>query len=195
MKTDSMSDIGVIHGRFQVLHNDHLVYLLAGKERCHHLVVGITNPDPFLTAADPADSKRDLPESNPLSFFERLVMVRDVLTEAGVGLEAFSIVPFPINFPHLYAFYVPVDSIFFITVYDDWGRRKLARFHDLGLRADVLWERPSVEKGISGAHVRARMAEGAAWEHLVPSATEKLMKEWDVPGRLRRLRSGHDPAS
>jgi len=27
-------DVGVIHGRFQVLHNDHLKYLLAGKEKC-----------------------------------------------------------------------------------------------------------------------------------------------------------------
>lgn len=26
-------DVGVIHGRFQVLHNDHLKYLLAGKEK------------------------------------------------------------------------------------------------------------------------------------------------------------------
>ena len=43
-----MHKIGVIHGRFQLLHNDHLKYLLAGKKRCEHLVVGITNPDPAL---------------------------------------------------------------------------------------------------------------------------------------------------
>jgi D-arabinose 5-phosphate isomerase GutQ len=38
-------DVGVIHGRFQILHNDHLKYLLAGKDLCRHLVIGITNPD------------------------------------------------------------------------------------------------------------------------------------------------------
>ena len=43
---------GVINGRLQVLHNDHLKYLLAGKKRCDHLVVGITNPDPTLTRKD-----------------------------------------------------------------------------------------------------------------------------------------------
>ena len=43
-----MYDIGVIHGRFQVPHNDHLRYLLAGKALCRHLVVGLTNPDPSL---------------------------------------------------------------------------------------------------------------------------------------------------
>ena len=51
-------ETGVIHGRFQVFHNDHLVYLLAGLALCRHLVVGITNPDPFLTRDDAADRKR-----------------------------------------------------------------------------------------------------------------------------------------
>ncbi len=184
MSADYLSETGVIHGRFQVLHKDHLVYLLAGKDRCRHLVVGITNPDPFLTAADPADSKRDLPGSNPLTFFERLVMVRDVLVEAGVGLDAFSIVPFPINFPELYSFYVPLDAVFFMSIYDAWGRRKQERFLELGLRVEVLWERPPAQKGISGDHVRARMAAGDPWEHLVPPATKRLMRAWDVPARL-----------
>ena len=39
-------ETGIIHGRFQILHNDHVKYLLAGKQFCRHLVVGITNPDP-----------------------------------------------------------------------------------------------------------------------------------------------------
>jgi nicotinamide mononucleotide adenylyltransferase len=184
-----MIETGVIHGRFQVLHLDHVVYLMAGKERCGHLVVGITNPDPVLTAEDPADRDRTLPEANPLTYFERQVMVRDVLRDSGVGLETFSIVPFPVNFPHLYRCYVPSDATFFITIYDEWGRRKQARFQELGLRVELLWERGPEEKGISAADVRARMAEGDPWEHLVPAATARLMKAWDIPGRLRRLRA------
>lgn len=35
-----MVEVGVIHGRFQVFHNDHLEYVLAGKSRCRHIVVG-----------------------------------------------------------------------------------------------------------------------------------------------------------
>jgi hypothetical protein len=66
-----MTDTGVIHGRFQVLHNDHLKYLLAGKARCRHLVVGITNPDPFLTKEDAAEPRRSEPGANPLTYFER----------------------------------------------------------------------------------------------------------------------------
>ncbi len=181
-----MIETGVIHGRFQVLHHDHLAYLLAGKARCGHLIVGITNPDPLLTRADEADPGRSLPEANPLTYYERQVMVREVLVEAGVGLDAFSIVPFPVNVPNLYAHYVPLESTFFLTIYDDWGRRKRDRFEELGLRIEVLWERSPEEKGIRGADVRARMARGASWEHLVPPATARLMRAWGIPARVRR---------
>ena len=71
-----MVAMGVIHGRFQVLHTDHLRYLLAGKERCQHLVVGITNPDPLLTREDPADPRRGTPLANPLTYFERYTLIR-----------------------------------------------------------------------------------------------------------------------
>jgi len=46
---ENKAETGVIHGRFQVLHNDHLKYLMEGMALCDHLVVGITNPDPILT--------------------------------------------------------------------------------------------------------------------------------------------------
>jgi len=183
-------DEGVIHGRFQVLHNDHLAYLLDGKSRCRHLIVGITNPDPRLTADDPADPHRSRPEANPLSYYERHLLTRAVLEEAGVAPGAFTIVPFPINFPELYPCYLPLTAVFFVSVYDDWGRRKLERFRDLGLRIEVLSERPIERKGISATEVRARMAAGTPWDQLVPPAAAKLLVAWNIPGRLRRLSAG-----
>ena len=162
-----MTEVGVIHGRFQVLHNDHLKYLLAGKSRCQHLVVGITNPDPILTRADPADPMRSLPASNPLTYYERQTMVREVLTDEGLSPLEFSIVPFPINLPELYRYYVPLDATFFLTIYDDWGRRKLEWFQSMGLITEVLSIRPPEEKGLSAGEIRRRMASDEAWEHLV----------------------------
>ncbi len=35
---------GVVHGRFQPFHLDHLKYALAGLTHCDYLFVGITNP-------------------------------------------------------------------------------------------------------------------------------------------------------
>lgn len=180
-------ETGVIHGRFQVLHNDHLVYLLAGLALCRHLVVGITNPDPFLTRDESADRKRSAPSANPLTYYERYVTVRAVLAEAGVEPSRYSVVPFPINIPELYRHYVPLDGTFFLTVYDEWGRRKLDYFRSLGLATHVLREVPESQKGISATDIRTRMVRDEPWEHLVPPSVALLMKKWDIPGRLREM--------
>jgi nicotinamide mononucleotide adenylyltransferase len=182
-----MHDVGVIHGRFQVFHHDHLRYLMAGKDRCRHLVVGITNPDPMLTREDPADPLRGSPLANPLTYFERYTMIRAVLDDAGLTAPTFSIVPFPINLPELYQHYLPLDATFFLTIYDPWGRRKLEMFQARGLKTEVLWERSLAEKGLSATAIRLRMARGEPWQHLVPAGTARLMQEWHIPARLRRL--------
>jgi nicotinamide-nucleotide adenylyltransferase len=179
--------VGVIHGRFQVLHNDHLRYLLAGKALCEHLVVGITNPDPRLTRDDAADKVRSLPMSNPLTYFERYQLVRAALGEAGVAGTELSVVPLPINLPELYQHYVPLDAVFFLTIYDDWGRRKLEFFRSLGLKSHVLWEVEPQDKGISGTDVRRAIARNKGWEHLVPPSVARLLRAWDIPDRLARL--------
>jgi nicotinamide mononucleotide adenylyltransferase len=182
-----MHDVGVIHGRFQVFHHDHLRYLMAGKNRCRHLVVGITNPDPMLTRDDPADPLRGSPLANPLTYFERYTMIRTVLHDAGLSAPAFSIVPFPINLPQLYQHYLPLDATFFLTIYDSWGRRKLELFQARGLKTEVLWERSPAQKGLSATAVRLLMARGEPWAHLVPGGTARLMQKWQIPARLRRL--------
>ncbi len=182
-----MIQTGVIHGRFQVLHNDHLKYLMAGKARCQHLVVGITNPDPTLTKPEDADPHRNSPFANPLTYFERYAMIRAVLEAEGVEDKAFSVVPLPISFPELYEYYVPLGATFLLTVYDDWGRKKLERFRSLGLTIELLWERPRAQKGLSANDIRLRMVRGEPWEHLVPLSTRRLMELWKIPGRLRKL--------
>jgi nicotinamide mononucleotide adenylyltransferase len=180
-----MTETGVIHGRFQVLHNDHLRYLLAGKERCHHLIIGITNPDPSLTRQDEADPQRSDQAANPFTFYERFLMVRAALTEAGIGLDQFAVVPFPINFPELYRYYVPLDATFLLTIYDAWGEKKLAMFHSMGLKTEVLWRRPTAEKGLTSTEVRQCMAAGKQWQHLVPLAVAELLCQWHAAERLR----------
>ena len=182
--TRAVHPVGVIHGRFQVLHNDHLRYLLAGRDRCRHLVVGITNPDPTHTRAESADAKRSDPAANPLTYFERQAMVRAALTAAGTDPADFTVTPFPVSFPELYRFYVPLDAVFFLTIYDEWGRRKRAYFEELGLAIEVLWEVAAKDKGLSGTDVRRLMAAGGDWESLVPPAVAALAKAWGLPARL-----------
>ena len=180
-------EVGVIHGRFQILHHDHLKYLLAGKKQCRALVVGITNPDPMLTRKEDSAPERDLPVSNPLTFYERQFLVRTVLQENGVRSNEFSVVPLPINFPELYQYYVPMEATFFLTIYDDWGKKKQDYFESMGLKTHVLWEVPLEKKGISGSDVRARMMDGKPWKHLVPKSVAALLENWNIPDRMKRL--------
>ena len=182
-------EIGVIHGRFQLLHNDHLKYLLAGKELCDHLIVGITNPDPSLTRDSEANPHRSTPLANPLTYYERYIMINEVFKERGFSPSEFSIVPFPINVPDLIKYYVPMEVIFFLTIYDDWGKKKKQYFESLGLKIHVLWEVPLEKKGLSSSDIRELIIKGEPWEHLVPSNVARLIKEWDIAVRLKKLSS------
>ena len=185
-------DVGVIHGRFQVLHKDHLKYLLAGKKLCEHLIVGITNPDPVLSGEDMADPKRSTPGANPLTYYERQILVKVALVDAGLDMREFTLVPLPINHPEIYRYYVPMDAVSFLTIYDDWGRRKLELFQSMGLKTHVLWEVPLDKKGISAADIRLAMVQDEQWEHLVPSRVAGLMIQWDIPGRLKKMHDQHN---
>lgn len=182
---DFLYKTGIIHGRFQILHHDHLKYLLSGKALCRHLVVGVTNPDPAMTLDDPVDPERSLPAANPLTYYERTVLIRLALMEQGVGLDAFTIVPFPVNRPELYRYYVPLDAVFFLSIYDDWGRKKKALFEERGLAVRVLRETSIAQKGISATTVRKAMVNDELWEHLVPAAVAKKLKAWGIPERLK----------
>jgi nicotinamide-nucleotide adenylyltransferase len=114
-------------------------------------------------------------------------MIRDNLLEKRLKFSEFSIVPFPINIPELLKYYVPMDIVFFLSIYDDWGKQKKKYLESLGLMVHVLWEVPLEEKGLSGNDIRESMLKGEPWEHLVPPATVKLVKEWDVIKRLNNL--------
>ncbi len=180
-------DVGVIHGRFQVLHNDHIKYLLAGKQLCNHLIVGITNPDPFLTRDSEANPHRSTSLANPLTYYERYVMLRVALLEQGLIYSEFSIVPFPINIPELIKYYVPIDAVFFLTIYDDWGKQKKKFLESLKLKIHVLWEVSLENKGLSSSDIREAMINDLQWEQFVPKSVRKLIKEWNIINRLKEL--------
>ncbi len=186
-KKNFQYDLGVIHGRFQVLHNDHIKYLMAGKELCKHLIVGITNPDPYLTRDSDANPHRSSSLANPLTYYERFLMIKAVFLEQGLSLSEFSTVPLPINVPELIKYYVPLDVIFFLTIYDEWGRQKKKYFESLGLKIHLLWEVPIEKKGLSSSDIRESMIKGEKWEHFVPSSVANLIQEWGIAQRLKEI--------
>ena len=180
---------GVIHGRFQGLHHGHMEYLLEGKNRCDFLFIGITNSDPRLTIENSADLKRSKPEENPFTYYERLIMVRDAMIEAGIRRNEFEIVSFPINYPELIQFYVPLDALFFITIYDDWGKNKLDMFRSLGVKTDLMWTRKLEERFTTGKEVRKLIAESQPWEHLLPASVSVYIKKNGLDLRIKKLKN------
>jgi nicotinamide-nucleotide adenylyltransferase len=156
----------MIHGRFQPFHNGHLEYLRGAAARCDEVFVGITNPDPARIKTEDSDPLRHLPESNPFSYVERLLMVKAAAGDLGIGLERLHVIPFPVNEPELWAAYVPEDVVQFIRVFSDWGGTKLERLRESGYEVVVLDE--GSEKEVSGADVRAALRDGGDWKRLVP---------------------------
>lgn len=164
-----LDEIGLVHGRFQVFHNDHLKYALEGKKRCKHLIVGICNPDVSLAKYSEANPHRSSREANPFTFYERYEMIKGALLENGLALEEFDIVPFPINYPELIENYAPREAKYYLTIYDEWGREKKRTLEALGLATEVLWDKPLEEKELTATDIRDKIRKGEDWKDQVPA--------------------------
>ena len=162
---------GMIHGRFQPFHNGHLEYLLGAAARSEVVFVGITNPDPSRIREEPSDPLRHLPESNPFSYVERLLMIQAVADDEGIRAH---VIPFPVNEPELWDAYVPPGVTQYLRLFSDWGGTKLGRMREAGYEVEILDQ--GAEKQLSGADVRAAMRDGGQWEALVPPAVARVIK-------------------
>ena len=165
---------GMIHGRFQPFHLEHLRYFRIAWEQCEKIIVGITNPDPSTIVEDPLSGHRHRPQDNPFTFFERLMMIQETLCDEGIPLEKVLIVPLPIHHPDRWRHYIPPDTVMFVVSYSPWESRKVQRIREAGY--EVI-EIESLEKGISGRDVRATLESGGDWESMVPPAVERNIKE------------------
>src|SRR3954468_5443230 len=174
---------GMVHGRFQPFHNGHLEYLNGAAARCEEIFVGITNPDPARVLPEESDPLRHLPESNPWSYVERLLMVEAAAADLGLEPGRVHVIPFPVNEPELWPAYVPEGVTQFIRLFSDWGGTKLERLQEAGFEVVVLDE--GAEKEISGADVRAALRDGGEWEALVPAGVARVLVETGSPARLR----------
>jgi nicotinamide-nucleotide adenylyltransferase len=166
---------GMVHGRFQPFHNGHLEYLRGAAERSDEIFVGITNPDPTRIKPEESDPLRHLPESNPWSYADRLLMAKAAASDLGLDLGRVHVIPFPVNEPELWPAYVPDDVTQYLRLFSAWGGTKLERMQEAGYEVVILDE--GAEKEISGADVRRALREGAEWESLVPAGVARVIRE------------------
>lgn len=182
-----MKRIGVINGRFQVLHLKHMEYILAAKMKCDKLYIGITNPDPRLTKADQADPNRSTKSANPLTYLERSDMLKGSLREFKVPDSEYEIIPFPINFPEYILNYSPSEAVYYVGICDEWDRKKKDILESLNLNVEVLWEKNPEDKGISAAKVREAIALEQPWKEYVPNFAADYIESHDLVKRITRL--------
>jgi cytidyltransferase-like protein len=166
---------GMMHGRFQPFHLGHLEYMRGAAERSEVLFVGITNPDPARIKPEPSDPLRHLPESNPWSYADRLLMVKAAAADLGLDPVSVHVIPFPVNEPELWAAYVPDGVTQYLRLFSEWGGTKLERLQEAGYEVVVLDE--GAEKQISGAEVREALRDGGDWESLVSPGVARVIRE------------------
>jgi len=164
----------MIHGRFQPFHLGHLEYLKGAAAQSDEVWVGITNPDPTRVKPEPADPVRHLPESNPYTYAERLLMVKAAARELEDDVDV-HVIPFPVNEPELWHAYVPPGVTQFIRHFSEWGAAKIERLRAAGYEVVILDE--GAEKELSGADVRAAIRDGGDWRSLVPDGVARVIEE------------------
>jgi nicotinamide-nucleotide adenylyltransferase len=165
---------GMILGRFQPFHLEHLRYFRLAWEQSEQVIIGITNPDPSTILADKLSKHRHLPEENPLTFIERLMIIQDTLRDEGYPMERIFIVPLPIHHPDRWRYYIPQDTAIFVVVYSSWEKQKAEQLQEAGFNVVVV---DTQKKGISGRQVRLLLKSNGDWENLVPPAVVRFFRD------------------
>lgn len=171
---------GMIHGRFQPFHLEHLRYFRIAWEQSENVIVGITNPDPSAIVEDDLSEHRHKPQDNPFTYTERLIMIQEALRGEGYPMDRILTVPFPIHHADRWEHYIPSGTVMFVVSYSPWERQKAQRLREAGYE---VVEVNSLERGISGQEIRALVGSGGEWEKLVPAAVSRVIKELRAGGK------------
>ncbi len=162
-------------GRFQPFHLGHLyVVRWVLEERGYDeivILVGMSSESHTLR--------------NPFTAGERIWMIREALREAGIDLARVITATLPTMEVHIgCVHYVlthvpPVEAI--VT-----RNPVIARvFKEAGIRV----EKPPAfnRRELRGEHIRGLIASGQRWEHLVPPAVVRIIREIDGIARIREI--------
>lgn len=179
-------NLASIHGRFQPFHLGHLTYALLAKQRCQHLVIGITNPDQRHLKSNSADPARHLPENNPFTYFERARMILESLSDAGLSPLEVTVVPYPIDSLDLLDSYCPRCAVF-LRDRGEWTRTKISLLTEAGWLPELIED--DTDLNISATSVRFALARDGNWRGLVPPGTARVLEQIGARQRIRNMAS------
>jgi nicotinamide mononucleotide adenylyltransferase len=181
-----LAELGAAHGRFQILHLQHLEYILDAHKRCHHLLVGITQYERRQPAQGPSPQHRFSELDNPLTYFERAQLLQSVLDGEGVARDTYTVTPFPIDQPTLLKEFIPPSTICYTTLCDHWNHDKISILEHHGYHVEILRKREPDR--LQGRAIRELIRNGdPKWRELVPDATAQYLASHRL---LKRIAEG-----
>lgn len=156
---------GLVLGRFQPFHLEHLRFVLAALARCRMLTIGVTNPFGGLLP-EPGETRLTR-SSNPLPFWLRKECIHAALDAEGIAPSRYQVHAVSL-FADVLKVIVPPTTCCFTTVFDQWGVQKEDLLRQAGFTVTQL---AVGTKSISGERVRQLMRSGSSeWRSLLPNS-------------------------
>ncbi len=177
--------VGSIHGRFQPFHNEHVDYALAALKSCDFLWIGITQYDIEELKKCKDSPNRGVLSSNPLTYLERINIIKDALLDANIDRAKFDFIPFPIDEPEKLYQFVDINTVCFTTIRESWNRSKVERLSQAGYKVEVLWENLE-DKEVSSTLIRESLLNGnGLWKKMVQPSSQRHINSLDLAKRLQ----------
>lgn len=163
---------GLLIGRFQPFHKGHMHVIERIAEEVDEIIIGI------------GSAQKSHCLSNPFTAGERLMMIRNSLEEADFKKNYYIIPINDVNNNSLWVSHVKSLTPPFHRVYS--GNPLVKRlFKEAG--KEIATPPPFNRRVYSGTEIRRRILMGESWEHLVPEAVVKVIREVDGENRIREL--------
>lgn len=193
MGFQDLDNVACIHGRFQPFHLGHVDYLKAALSRWQHILIGIAAPTP-VKLSFPGVEHRNLPSSNPLTYVERTILIRQCCRELGIPDQRIEFTPFPIDEPATLPHLLPKTVVCATTRLYDWNEEKIRRLSNEGYTVHVL---EKCEKApFDGNTIRLLIRKGdPSWKTMVTPAVADILESWRIRRRLESLHALNDECS
>ncbi|MEA2054868.1 MAG: nicotinamide-nucleotide adenylyltransferase [Candidatus Thermoplasmatota archaeon] len=158
-------------GRFQPFHKGHTELVKYVLEKYGELVIIIGSAQESYTF------------HNPFTAGERYLMIYKAMEE--IKIEKCHVIPVPdINRYGVYASHIiDLSPKFDVVLSNNALIKEIFEKDDINVIETPMFEREKY----SGTEIRRRMAEGEKWEHLVPEAVARTIKEIKGDERIRKL--------
>ena len=181
---DDLPKYGMVHGRFQPLHHEHLEYILWGINNSKKCFIGITQPDINNLSETIGDKHRKEESGNPFSFDERKIMIEESLKDFGISEERFEVVRFDVDNFDVAMEYLQkeygIDSsntIQYMKIFSNWEDWKKDKFKSKEFKVIEIHEKTKekAEKHITGTLVRELIRTNRNWQDYTSSGTERVI--------------------